>query len=330
MAGDGNCLFRSVAHQVYGDPEQHFVVREKALNYIERQRDYFEAFVEDGEDFFCYCERMKKNGEWGGEMVIQAMSELYGRPVEVYAYQTLPMRVYNSRVGVFPVRLSYHFQSHYNSVVHPETSRHYLQSRPGEREDEHIVRMGQRNEQKFRSDETLADLARTTQYSREHFSKGKTTLSSFEAQLMQAVQRSLAEDVEMEVDSPLAAAITESERAAAEQKMMEDAKLQSLAEASQAHSGIEDDIKRAMAASLQSGSGKSADDELEQALALSLETDPLAQVLRESKLENENKRKKRVTEKVYEIFGFTYEKKEKVEAGYERFKNDASDDSILM
>jgi hypothetical protein len=33
-----------------------------------------------------------------------------------------------------------------------------------------------------------ADLARTTQYSREHFSKGKTTLSSFEAQLMQAVQ----------------------------------------------------------------------------------------------------------------------------------------------
>lgn len=34
MAGDGNCLFRSVAHQVYGDPELHQLVREKCAKYM--------------------------------------------------------------------------------------------------------------------------------------------------------------------------------------------------------------------------------------------------------------------------------------------------------
>jgi len=44
--GDGNCLFRSVAHQVYGDAELHGLVREKCMAYMESERAYFEPFVE--------------------------------------------------------------------------------------------------------------------------------------------------------------------------------------------------------------------------------------------------------------------------------------------
>lgn len=32
QASDGNCLFRSVAHQVYGDPNQHKIVRAKVCD----------------------------------------------------------------------------------------------------------------------------------------------------------------------------------------------------------------------------------------------------------------------------------------------------------
>jgi OTU domain-containing protein 5 len=35
ISGDGNCLFRSVAHQVYGDEEFHGVVRQKCMDYME-------------------------------------------------------------------------------------------------------------------------------------------------------------------------------------------------------------------------------------------------------------------------------------------------------
>jgi hypothetical protein len=34
--GDGNCLFRAVSLQVYGDSEQHFEIRRKCLNYMVR------------------------------------------------------------------------------------------------------------------------------------------------------------------------------------------------------------------------------------------------------------------------------------------------------
>lgn len=31
---DGNCLFRSVAHQIYGDPSRHTEVRQKCYDYM--------------------------------------------------------------------------------------------------------------------------------------------------------------------------------------------------------------------------------------------------------------------------------------------------------
>lgn len=31
---DGNCLFRSVSHQVYGDPKYHYIVRDGCMKYI--------------------------------------------------------------------------------------------------------------------------------------------------------------------------------------------------------------------------------------------------------------------------------------------------------
>jgi len=142
---DGNCLFRSVAHQVYGDNSLHATVRAKCLQYIETQAYFFEAFIYN-EDVSSYVTRLKGDGVWGGDVEIQAMSEIYNRPIEIYAYSSTPKRVYRSHLGHLPIRLSYHFQSHYNSVVEPSTfPSSHLNRKPGELEDEYIrkaYRMG--------------------------------------------------------------------------------------------------------------------------------------------------------------------------------------------
>ena len=46
MAKDGNCLFRSVAHQVYGDDVHHDVVRRKCMDYMDAEQAFFEPYVE--------------------------------------------------------------------------------------------------------------------------------------------------------------------------------------------------------------------------------------------------------------------------------------------
>eukprot|EP00941_MAST-03F_sp_MAST-3F-sp1_P002994 g2994.t1 len=56
VEGDGNCLFRSIAHQIYGDDEKpsagssgavaHQTVRRTCMDYMETQRSHFEPFVQ--------------------------------------------------------------------------------------------------------------------------------------------------------------------------------------------------------------------------------------------------------------------------------------------
>jgi len=48
------------------------------------------------------------------------MSEIYDRPIEIYAYSTESMRTFHEQEDERnrkPIRLSYHGKSHYNSVV---------------------------------------------------------------------------------------------------------------------------------------------------------------------------------------------------------------------
>ncbi len=71
------------------------------------------------------------------------MSEIYQRPVRVFAYNTEPYWDYK---GSFqnnpPILLSYHFQSHYNSIMPLDDrwTKPQLTSTPGEWEDAQIAR----------------------------------------------------------------------------------------------------------------------------------------------------------------------------------------------
>lgn len=121
MTGDGNCLFRAVADQVYGDAEMHDEVRSRCMDYMEKEREHYSQFV--AEDFTEYVRRKKRDKVFGNHLEIQAISEIYNRPIEVYAYgHREPINIFHKHyfTEYAPIRLSYHWGNHYNSVIDPE------------------------------------------------------------------------------------------------------------------------------------------------------------------------------------------------------------------
>uniref|UniRef100_W8BX61 ubiquitinyl hydrolase 1 n=1 Tax=Ceratitis capitata TaxID=7213 RepID=W8BX61_CERCA len=117
---DGACLFRSISLQIYGDEDMHDVVRQHVMDYICKNREYFSQFVT--EDINSYIKRKRRKDSHGNHIEIQAMSEIYNRPVEVYCYKSTPINIFNSEQlnkGYAPLRLSYQRGSHYNAIIDP-------------------------------------------------------------------------------------------------------------------------------------------------------------------------------------------------------------------
>lgn len=118
MKDDGNCLFRAIADQMFGDDTLHADARALIVNYMTSAREHFIQFVT--EDFDTYLVKMSCDGEYGTNLEIQALTDVACRPVEVYTDEAgaEPMNIFQgSHYGERPIRLSYHRGNHYNSVV---------------------------------------------------------------------------------------------------------------------------------------------------------------------------------------------------------------------
>ena len=148
ISGDGNCLFRSVAHQVYGDEEFHDIVRQKCMDYMEAEAPFFSQFVEGGLQFFhLYIKAKRTSACWGDDPEIQAICELYHRPTEIWAYDSQKgaqkLKTFHEtsiRGSSRPViRLSYYGGGHYDSIVKErDHAINLLKSIPGEIEDSRV------------------------------------------------------------------------------------------------------------------------------------------------------------------------------------------------
>lgn len=92
------------------------------MDYIENEKDFFVQFIVGGEDSFqYYLAKKRQDGVWGDDIELQALSEIYNKPIEIYAYNNKPMRTFheekrNNRSK--PLKLSYHGGQHYNSIVY--------------------------------------------------------------------------------------------------------------------------------------------------------------------------------------------------------------------
>lgn len=123
MEEDGACLFRAISYQIYGDQDMHDIIRQQTMDYIYKNREYFEQFLT--EDIHSYVKRKRQNHLHGNHIEIQAVSEMFNRPVELYCYDMTPINIYNSeqlKNGHDPLRLSYHRYTHYNAILDPYKS----------------------------------------------------------------------------------------------------------------------------------------------------------------------------------------------------------------
>lgn len=119
MGEDGACLFRAVADQVYGDQEMHSVIRKSCVDYMAKNADYFSHYVT--EDFTTYLNRKRLDNCHGNHVEMQAICELFNRPIEVYQYSIEPINTFSCsyKTEDEPIRISYHRNTHYNSIVDP-------------------------------------------------------------------------------------------------------------------------------------------------------------------------------------------------------------------
>ena len=121
MTGDGNCLSRAVARQIYGNQEQYQRVREETVDYIISNKDYFSWFETEID------ERLTEqlfNRSWGGHLEIEAMSELYNVGILIWELSQSGQLVapFDNRAlaaskGLRILYLTRHRKTHYNVVI---------------------------------------------------------------------------------------------------------------------------------------------------------------------------------------------------------------------
>lgn len=76
VIGDGNCLFRALAHQL-NNSQTYQDIRLGVCFFMLVNAEYFSKFVSN-ETFEEYLTNMLKDGAWGDNLCIQAFSDIYG------------------------------------------------------------------------------------------------------------------------------------------------------------------------------------------------------------------------------------------------------------
>jgi len=116
VRGDGNCLFRSVAEQLEGNEDNYVKYREKCIDYMKNNKEVFVPFLEDSISIDEYIEKISKDGEWGGNLEIYALSMALEVNFCIYIPDKPCSVVKNWENPKRNIFLIYHDGKHYNSL----------------------------------------------------------------------------------------------------------------------------------------------------------------------------------------------------------------------
>jgi len=137
ITGDGNCLFRALADQLYGDPDSyHRRLRNETVDFMRRNKSDFEPFFvvgEDGQSFERHLDLLDEDGTFAGNDAIVAFARRYEVVVVIHQLNE-PLWKVGEEVGESSsasaaaakskrgkkrrkqLHVSYHNGDHYNSV----------------------------------------------------------------------------------------------------------------------------------------------------------------------------------------------------------------------
>lgn len=117
VRGDGNCLFRSLAHQLYGDDSRHLELRREAVRYMKEHRSDFEPFLGEEESFEEYVKQLAKPCKWAGEDAIIALAMVHQVQIVVHQLDIADIEFSGSKQATEPLHIVFHSErKHYSSV----------------------------------------------------------------------------------------------------------------------------------------------------------------------------------------------------------------------
>ncbi|WWD17735.1 hypothetical protein CI109_102176 [Kwoniella shandongensis] len=133
VQGDGNCLFRVLSSQLFGNEKRHAEIRKLVCDYLESHKDTMEGFVvpfmKDGEGYEGYVQRMRQLKQFGSHIEIQAAARVFKRDIRVIMSTTsftIPWRTEtSSRSSPQPEDLD----EDHHSTANPTTPRRQLRSK---------------------------------------------------------------------------------------------------------------------------------------------------------------------------------------------------------
>jgi len=81
VQADGNCQFRAVSVQMYGDQGYHGALRARVVAQLKETPERYADFVHEPYDE--YVKRMARGGEWGDNVTLQAASDALGTDIHI-------------------------------------------------------------------------------------------------------------------------------------------------------------------------------------------------------------------------------------------------------
>ncbi|CCW71954.1 unnamed protein product [Phytomonas sp. Hart1] len=74
---DGNCLFASLAHQLFGKAHLHHIIRSCIVAYMRENESDYKVFFNGENEWQQYVSDMRKSGFWGDEICINAAARCF-------------------------------------------------------------------------------------------------------------------------------------------------------------------------------------------------------------------------------------------------------------
>ncbi|GAQ80112.1 hypothetical protein KFL_000460230 [Klebsormidium nitens] len=121
IAGDGNCMFRAAADQLFDDDDRHMEVRQLTVDYMLKHEEEFVSFLAPATRpaYKKYCALMRKDGRWGGHIELAALSKAYKVSIILHRLGEKPKLLIQNEGDTKEIQLAFHqnINEHYNSVV---------------------------------------------------------------------------------------------------------------------------------------------------------------------------------------------------------------------
>ncbi|XP_056651658.1 OTU domain-containing protein 3 [Monodelphis domestica] len=117
VPGDGNCLFRALGDQLEGHSRNHLKHRQETVDYMIKQRDDFEPFVEDDIPFEKHVSSLAKPGTFAGNDAIVAFARNHQMNVVIHQLNAPLWQIRGTdKANVRELHIAYRYGEHYDSV----------------------------------------------------------------------------------------------------------------------------------------------------------------------------------------------------------------------